>query len=172
MPAPDSYLARLLATFPYPGRVEWIGVRPARRAPVEVVDEVLAIDGGLAGDHYAGGKRQVTLIQAEHLAAVASILRRPRDSGPLPIDPAMLRRNIVVGGISLLALKGRRFRVGAAVLEATGPCDPCSRMEEALGSGGYNAMRGHGGVTARVVSGGRIRVGDAVVALDACDDAS
>ena len=125
-------------------------MRPVRRAGVTAVDAVEAVAGqGLAGDHYAhDGKRQVTLIQAEHLAAVAAFVGRPA------LDPALLRRNIVVAGLNLLALKGRQFRAGAALLEWTGPCEPCSRMEEALGPGGYNAMRGHGGITARVVAGG------------------
>jgi MOSC domain-containing protein YiiM len=166
VPAPDSYLAKLLATFPHPGRVEWIGVRPERRAAVEAVDRVVAVEGGLVGDHYAGGKRQVTLIQAEHLYAVAALMRRDVQAHPLALDPALLRRNIVVSGVNLLALKGRRFRIGEAVLRGTGPCEPCSRMEEALGPGGYNAMRGHGGLTASVVSGGAVRIGDMVVALD------
>jgi MOSC domain-containing protein YiiM len=154
-------LAELLATLPQTGRVAWIGVRPARRASVTAVDAVEAIAGqGLAGDHYAhDGNRQVTLIQAEHLAAVAAFAGRPT------LDPAVIRRNIVVAALNLLALKGRRFRIGGALLEATGPCEPCSRMEEALGPGGYNAMRGHGGITARVVAGGPIRVGDAVAAI-------
>ena len=154
-------LAELLATLPQTGRVVWIGVRPARRASVTAVDAVEAIAGqGLAGDHYAhDGNRQVTLIQAEHLAAVAAFVGRPT------LDAAVIRRNIVVAALNLLALKGRRFRVGGALLEATGPCEPCSRMEEALGPGGYNAMRGHGGITARVVAGGPIRVGDAVAAI-------
>ena len=154
-------LAELLATLPQTGRVAWIGVRPARRAGVTAVDAVEAIAGqGLAGDHYAhDGNRQVTLIQAEHLAAVAAFVGRPT------LDPAFIRRNIVVAALNVLALKGRRFRIGGALLEATGPCEPCSRMEEALGPGGYNAMRGHGGITARVVGGGPIRVGDAVAAI-------
>jgi MOSC domain-containing protein YiiM len=156
---PDGTLARLLATFPRAGRVEWIGVRPARHVPVEQVAEVLAIDGGLLGDHYGGGMREVTLIQAEHLAAVASLVGVPR------VNPALVRRNIVVAGINLVALKDRRFRIGEALLAYSGPCHPCSRMEEALGAGGYSAMRGHGGITARVLERGTLRVGDAVVAV-------
>ncbi len=157
----ESALAELLATLPQTGRVAWIGVRPGRRAGVTAVDAVEAVASrGLAGDHYAHeGKRQVTLIQAEHLVAVAAFVGRPA-----ALDPALLRRNVVVAGLNLLALKGRQFRAGAALLEWTGPCEPCSRMEEAVGPGGYNAMRGHGGITARVVAGGLIRVGDAVVA--------
>jgi MOSC domain-containing protein YiiM len=156
----EKSLADLRATLPQVGRVAWIGVRPVRRADVTAREAVAAIAGqGLAGDHYAhDGNRQVTLIQAEHLVAVAAFV------GCAAIDPAHLRRNIAVAGLNLLALKGRRFRIGGALLEATGPCEPCSRMEEALGPGGYNAMRGHGGITARVVEGGPIRVGDAVAA--------
>jgi MOSC domain-containing protein YiiM len=149
-----------LGTLPQQGRVEWIGVRPAHRAPVEVRERVEARAGlGLAGDRQrAGGRRQVTLIQAEHLDILASLLGRAAG----PIDPSRLRRNLVVRGLNLLALRQARFRVGGALLEATGSCDPCSRMEEALGPGGFNAMRGHGGITARVLEPGIIALGDAV----------
>jgi MOSC domain-containing protein YiiM len=151
-------LRSLFSTLPQVGRVEWIGVRPEHRAPVVSEPAVEAIVAtGLRGDRYASsGRRQVTLIQAEHLAAVASLL------GSQAIKAEALRRNIVVSGINLLALKGARFRVGEALLEGTGPCEPCSRMEDALGPGGYNAMRGHGGITARVIEGGWIRIGDSV----------
>jgi len=68
----------------------------------------------------------------------------------------------VVAGINLLALKDCRFAIGAALLEWSGECHPCSRMEEILGPGGYHAVRHHGGITARVLEGGAIRIGDPV----------
>ncbi len=156
----EETIPQLLARLPQVGQVTWIGLRPAMHAPIQVVTEAQARPGdGLLGDRYQGrpeSKRQVTLIQAEHLAAVASYLGRAE------VDPSLTRRNIVVKGINLLALKGRRFRVGEVILEMTGLCHPCSQMEENLGPGGYNAMRGHGGITARVIQGGTIRVGDPV----------
>ena len=143
-----------------PGTVQWIGLRPARRLSPLQPAEVNAIAGrGLEGDRYdnPGGARQVSLIQAEHVTAVAAFLGRES------LAPALLRRNLLIGGINLLALKDRRFRVGEALLEWSGLCHPCSRMEEVLGPGGYNAMRGHGGIIARVLESGRIAVGSEVL---------
>jgi MOSC domain-containing protein YiiM len=117
----------------------------------------------LQGDRFSGtalSKRQVTLIQAEHLAVIAALLQRDA------ILPALLRRNIVVRGINLLALKTKTFRVGEALLEMSGLCHPCSKMETILGLGGYNALRGHGGITAKVVLSGLIKRGDKVLPAD------
>ncbi|MES2859750.1 MAG: MOSC domain-containing protein [Pseudomonadota bacterium] len=160
-PPPDSELGHLFSQFPRAGRVQWIGLRPARDVPMQQAAEAIATARrGLAGDRYASasGKRGLTLIQAEHLPVIAAL------AGHAELAPALLRRNLVVSGIPLIALKGRRFRIGDVLLEGTDPCDPCSRMEEALGAGGYNAMRGMGGLCARILEGGTLRVGDAVVA--------
>lgn len=159
LPPPGSELRRLMTRFPRSGRLEWIGLRPARDVPMREVASVRAsAGGGLEGDRYRGGsgKRGATLVQSEHLPAIAALAGLPA------VQPATLRRNLVVSGIPLIALKGCRFRIGQVLFEGTDPCDPCSRMEEALGTGGYNAMRGMGGLCARIVAGGVLRVGDAV----------
>ncbi|MDB5268065.1 MAG: hypothetical protein JWP58_1105 [Hymenobacter sp.] len=157
-----STVSRLLATLPQTGTLEWIGQRPVRREPLLSIPEAeLKIDSHMLGDHArpkTGGKRQVTLIQHEHLAAVTGYLGLDA-----PLDPARLRRNLVVRGLNLLALKNRQIRIGDdVILDITGECHPCSRMEEELGPGGYNAMRGHGGLTAHIAQGGIIRLGDVV----------
>lgn len=157
---PERPTVALIEHVPQVGRLEWIGRRPARGEAMEPLEAATLITGrGLEGDRAAarsGGKRQVSLIQAEHLDVVARLMRRDA------VDPALLRRNLVVSGVNLRALARRHFRVGDCLLEGAGECHPCSKMEAALGDGGYAAMRGHGGILARVIEGAPIRLGDAV----------
>ena len=165
-------LQQLFDTLPQTGKVEWISIRPAKivyvsgkteSAPLQMVQQVEAIAGkGLIGDRYASknGKRQVTLIQWEHLSVIASLLHKDF------ISPESLRRNIAISGINLLELKNKQFRLGTALLEYSGLCEPCSKMEETFGPGGYNAVRGHGGITCRIVESGVIGLGDKLVVIN------
>ena len=169
---PNSNLRDLTQRFPLAGRIDTIFLRPARLAPLLSPTEALVEPGrGLIGDRRSAAprlgdlaqKREVTLLQAEHLPVVAGLLGLPA------LDPARLRRNLVVSGINLLSMRSLfpdvrlQWRLGDDVILAiTGTCEPWALMEAELGEGGYNAMRGHGGVTARVVAGGILRVGDAV----------
>ncbi len=90
----------MIAGYPQPGHVEWIGVRPERRVTMQSIEAVMISANGLDGDRSRAGKRAVTLIQQEHLGAIESYLGRG------PVAPETLRRNLVVSGINLAALKG------------------------------------------------------------------
>ena len=171
----SSTLRQLTQQFSQAGTLDAIYLRPARGAACISAQQVLAVaQKGLVGDRTyntalqsllgsnpLGSKRQVTLIQAEHIAVISALIGKP-------VDAAWLKRNLVVSGINLLAAKSlfkdqiMQLTIGEVVLEITGPCEPCSKMEITLGHGGYNAMRGHGGVTASVIKGGELNVGDVI----------
>lgn len=169
-PSTNSDLRTLTAQFAQNGQLDAIYLRPARNVPCVKVASTLALAGqGLMGDRTLqapsrnplGSNRQVTLIQAEHITVLAAFLNKP-------IDASWLRRNLLVSGINLLAAKSlfkdqaMQLHIGDVILEITGPCEPCSKMESALGKGAYNAMRGHGGVNARIIVGGELKLGDCV----------
>lgn len=148
-----------------PGRLQWIGLRPARREPMVEVTRVRAIAGlGLEGDRRCQGRegsaRQVTLISSEFIEQIRHYLGRDA------LSPALLRRNLVVSGINLNALRHQEFVIGEVRLRATALCHPCRRMEEALGRGGVAAMLGHGGLCAQILTDGEIACGDRVEKID------
>jgi MOSC domain-containing protein YiiM len=168
--ANNASLRQLTQQFSQTGKLDAIYLRPARGVASTSHQHVQAVAQlGLVGDRThntpsrnpLGSNRQVTLIQAEHIAVISALIGKP-------VDAKTLRRNLVVSGINLLAAKSlfkdqtMQLSIGEVVLEITGPCEPCSKMELALGQGGYNAMRGHGGVTARIIKGGELKVGDSV----------
>jgi MOSC domain-containing protein YiiM len=138
-------------------QIEWIGVRPERRASVISVNSVVVDEqDGLTGDHPVMSHRQVTMISKEGLDAAAVQLGRSS------IDPALTRRNIVISGLDFNQAPGTRLYLGEVIVEVTGECHPCERMEENLGSGGRAALASRGGLTAKVIKGGPIGVGDPV----------
>jgi MOSC domain-containing protein YiiM len=118
------------------------------------VPEAYAVAGkGLEGDaSYGRGSRQVLIMEAEVLDRFG-------------LAPGIARENILTRGLRLSGVtSGKTLAVGTTVLEVTADCDPCSFMDK-LQPGLQEAIRGERGILARVVSGGRIRVGDAVDVL-------
>ena len=149
--------ARYLKDLP-DGRLQWIGLRPGHKQEMVRVETAQAIARlGLEGDHRCyktpDSGRQVTLISTEFIHIIETYTELTQ------IDPALLRRNLVVSGINLNALRHQQFRIGHALFEATALCHPCVRMDQTLGRGGAAAMLGYGGLCARVLESGEIRLG-------------
>jgi MOSC domain-containing protein YiiM len=121
------------------------------------------MDGGLSGDRYAEAKNrraphyQVTLIELENIEAFVA------ETG-LVLTPGQPRRNIVTSGVNLNLLCGKRFKIAAAVFEGLELCEPCSLSAERTHRESLKFFVGKGGLTARIVAGGHIHVGDRVTA--------
>ncbi|POP51166.1 MOSC domain-containing protein [Zhongshania marina] len=163
MNAQGRLISRFLEDLPA-GKLEWIGLRPARKVAMVSVGKTIAIaDRGLQGDRRLegskGSARQVSIISVEFIRAIADNL------GVAHIPSDILRRNLLVSGINLNALRHQYFQIGSAVFQATAQCHPCSRMEAALGKGGLVAMLGYGGLCAKILESGEISCGDEVVYL-------
>ena len=122
-------------------------------------------DGGLDGDRYAnaairrGPEYQITLIESENIVAFSELV-------DVPFTPDMPRRNIVTQGVRLNDLCGKRFKVGGATLEGLELCEPCALFAKRTHREVLRYFPQKGGLRARIVAGGEIHVGDAVV-LDA-----
>ena len=148
------------------GRVLEIWTTPEAAAPMVRSRSVQAVAGvGLAGDRYALGggtwasyplqEKQVTLIDADAVAAVAAEVG-------VPLTPGLTRRNVVTRGIELPALVGRYFAVGEVLLFGTKRCPPCTHLERLTGWKLVKALAARGGVNAAVFAGGTVAEGDVV----------
>jgi MOSC domain-containing protein YiiM len=148
------------------GRVEGIHVGPEAAKPLTSLFEVRAVRGrGLEGDRYflqagtysghPGGGREVTLIEAEAIEALA------RETG-IVLEPGASRRNIVTRSVPLNDLVGIRFRVGEVLLEGVRWCNPCRHLERLTRTGVMAGLVNRGGLRTVIVDGGTIRVGDRI----------
>ena len=150
-----------------PGKVEEIFVTTQGSAAMESVEEVETVEGGgIKGDRYYEGTGfwtqygdvcQVTLIEGEHLDEI--------EEQGLTIKSGEHRRNIVTRGVDLLALRGKRFRVGEVVLEYDRSRPPCKHVQDLSERGMTRALKNRGGICARVVEAGAIRPGDEIQRL-------
>lgn len=153
------------------GTLEAIHLGATHGAEPKGCSSAVVVEGvGLEGDRYgtartrkqktpkAGfeGEDQITLIEAEALEA----LTRDED---LRVTAAQTRRNLLVRGVPLNHLVGRRFRVGVVVLEGVRLCEPCGHLEALVGLEVREPLLHRGGLRARVIGGGTIHIGDAVV---------
>ena len=68
----------------------------------------------------------------------------------------------MISSININLLRHQRFSIGEALFEGTALCHPCRRMEEVLGEGGFAAMYGYGGLCAKILRSGDIRIGDEI----------
>jgi MOSC domain-containing protein YiiM len=147
------------------GQVVGIFLATARSEPMVACDEVKAVAGrGLEGDRNfdAGGDatvhdpfEEITLIAAEGL-------ERARVEHGLDLAPGEHRRNVVVEGLDLVALVGSTVRVGEAAVAVLADNPGCRHLQDLVGKPVLRALRRNGGVRGQIVTGGVIRVGDAV----------
>ena len=181
MPTSDTRLTNASSPITYhpsptdhlrPGEVVAIHIAPGAGQPMQALEEVEAIAGeGLVGDRYRDGvgfysaspitpgARELTLIAAEALAAVE------RETG-IELRPDEHRRNVTTRGVDLDALIGRRFRLGEVVCEGIRACPPCHHLEEVTGKPVMPPLVRRGGLRARIVAGGHIRLGDRIASAD------
>jgi len=149
------------------GKLIGIARRPARRAPMEEIEHgEITVDGGLAGDHKGPKfpKRRITVLSREDWEAALAALSPP--AGPADLPWTVRRANLLVEDIRLPRARGGQIQIGPVVLEITYPTVPCRRMEEAH-SGLLKALmpEWRGGITARVLAGGPVSIGDRVTVL-------
>ena len=163
-----------------PGEVIAIHIAGVASAPMQQLEKATAVAGaGLAGDRYHDGDgfysqvptdpgaRELTLIAEEALAEVTS------ETG-IAIPLHEHRRNITTRGIDVDALLGQRFRIGEVICEGVRACPPCNHLDDLTGKPLLKPLAHRGGLRARIVTGGVLRVGDRIepVAADASQEAT
>ena len=149
--------------------VEGIFLAPESGAEMKSVEVATALEGcGLEGDRYCAGIGhwsrfgrvcEVTFIAAEDLDYIE------RETG-VSVNNGQHRRNVVTRRISLKTLRrGERFRVGEVAFEYRGPRSVCRYIERLTEPGMTQALKGRGGICARVIENGTVRVGDEIEVL-------
>ena len=152
------------------GQVVSIHIAAMAAAPMQAVNTVVAIAGrGLEGDRYfnksgtysnnPGTGRHVTLLESEAIEA----LRREYS---VELDAGLARRNIVTRCAALNHLVEKEFKIGAVTLRGTRLCEPCAHLEKLCSKGVMRGLIHRGGLRAEILTGGTIRVGDAIGIVD------
>ncbi|MEZ4499739.1 MAG: MOSC domain-containing protein [Thermomicrobiales bacterium] len=154
------------------GSIQGIYIAPAASVPMQSLEEVRAIAGvGLEGDRYAlgigfytqnpttPGAREITLIAQESIDAAAT-------AAGVPFAASESRRNLLTRGVDLNSLFGQRFSIGSQVIcEGVRECTPCVHLDELTGKQLMPHLVRTGGMRARIVTGGVIRIGDDITII-------
>ena len=150
------------------GTVAHIYIAAKSGSPMQPVSEASLVHGkGIEGDRYFGldtgdEPGELTLIEAEQLAHFEGVTG-------LAITGADTRRNLVTTGIDLNALEGKRFNIGGVTIEGVELCEPCATLGRLLTTDQVSAasviktLTHRGGLRARILTNGRIKVGAAVL---------
>ncbi|SKB05704.1 MOSC domain-containing protein YiiM [Prosthecobacter debontii] len=130
--------------------------KPPGQAAIEEVESVECVAGqGLVGDRFFGHKEnykgQVTFFAHEVYERLCEQFQA------MGISPAIFRRNVITKGVDLNTLIGQEFEVQGVRFIGTEECRPCYWMDQALAPGAEEAMKGNGGLRARVLSDGTLR---------------
>ena len=143
------------------GVIEQIWLKRAKRGPMDPVASArVRSQRGLVGNANQGGRRQITLIEAErwaeHLAAVG------REGDP-SIGPVRRRANVLVRGIPLVNSRGRVLRIGSVRVQIAGETKPCHQMDEVFpGLQAVMKPAWGGGAFAIILDDGEIALGDPI----------
>jgi MOSC domain-containing protein YiiM len=153
----------------FQGSLLRIFTAPASSEPMIEHERTTATVGvGLALDRYATDvarhERGYTKVRAVTLLEEETVEALRRDHA-IDVDAMLLRRNLLTRGVPLNHLVGRRFRVGAVVLEGTELCEPCQYIADLIGHPVLKPLLHRGGIRAAIVVGGELRAGDDIVPL-------
>lgn len=164
----DTISADQATAASWTGFVRHLHVAPRAFLPMRAMTEVTLIAGkGIEGDRYMIGReegfyshkpeegRQVTLFELETLVALK------RDAN-IELAPHEHRRNVTVEGVPLNHLVGRRFWLGATLLEATRLSIPCRHIEEITGKAIFDPLINRSGLNCKIIQGGVVKLGDTV----------
>lgn len=157
------------------GSVVSIQIAREASAPMESIPEVRAMPGrGLEGDRYFRGRgfysqkaslggREVTLVEVESVEALLrGVVNAEGQTLGIKLTPAETRRNIATSGVPLNHLVDREFWVGEVLMRGTRLCEPCRHLEDLTHKGVLGGLVHRGGLRARILSEGTIRVGDII----------
>ena len=129
-----------------------------RFSAVEDLEEIACVSGrGIEGDRYFDHKDdykgQITFFSEEVASRMEEELSVPG------FDRSAMRRNVLVSGVDLNTLIGKRFQLGDVTFSGSEECAPCGWMEEAVGPGAHAWLKGHGGLRCRIESSGTLKTG-------------